>query len=43
MAVEFNFYLSDRDFDKLRCLKKADRGDDMTCNDYAGTIRKEAP
>lgn len=35
MAVKFEFSLSDRDFNKLRLLKKADGETDMTFNDYA--------
>lgn len=35
MAVKFEFSLSDRDFNKLRFLKKADGETDMTFNDYA--------
>ena len=35
MAVKFDFILSDRNFNKLRLLKKADGETDMTFNDYA--------
>ena len=35
MAVKFEFSLSDRDFNKLRLLKRADGENDMTFNDYA--------
>ena len=35
MAVTIEFRLSDRDFNKLRLLKKADGESDMTFNDYA--------
>lgn len=35
MAVKFEFSLSDKDFNKLRLLKKADGETDMTFNDYA--------
>lgn len=35
MAVKFEFSLSDKDFNKLRLLKKADSETDMTFNDYA--------
>jgi hypothetical protein len=35
MAVKFEFSLSDRDFNKLRLLKRADGETDMTFNDYA--------
>lgn len=35
MAVNFEFSLSDRDFNKLRLLKKADGVNDITFNDYA--------
>lgn len=39
MAVEFNFYLSDSDFQKLRLLKRVDdKQEDMTYNDYAEEI-----
>ena len=38
MAVRFEFSLTDRDFRKLALLKKADREDDMTFNDYAEMI-----
>ncbi len=39
MAVEFNFYLSDSDFQKLRLLKRVDdKQEDMTFNDYAEKI-----
>ena len=35
MTVTIEFRLSDRDFNKLRLLKKADGESDMTFNDYA--------
>ena len=35
MAVTIEFRLSDRDFNKLRLLKKADGESNMTFNDYA--------
>ena len=35
MAVKFEFSLSDKDFNKLRLLKRADGETDMTVNDYA--------
>ena len=35
MAVKFEFSLSDKDFTKLRLLKKADGRSDITFNDYA--------
>ena len=35
MAVKFEFSLSDRDFNKLRLLKKADGETNMTFSDYA--------
>lgn len=35
MAIKFEFSLSDKDFNKLRLLKKADSETDMTFNDYA--------
>lgn len=35
MAVTIEFRLSDRDYYKLRLLKKADGESDMTYNDYA--------
>ena len=35
MAVKFEFSLSDKDFNKLRLLKKADGRSDITFNDYA--------
>lgn len=35
MAVKFEFSLSDKDFNKLRLLKKADGETDRTFNDYA--------
>lgn len=35
MAVKFEFSLSDKDFNKLRLLKKADGETNMTFNDYA--------
>ena len=38
MAVKFEFSLSDKDFNKLRLLKKADGKTDMTLNDYAAEL-----
>lgn len=35
MAVKMEFSLSDKDFNKLRLLKRADGETDMTFNDYA--------
>lgn len=35
MEVKFEFSLSDKDFNKLRLLKRADGETDMTFNDYA--------
>lgn len=35
MAVKFEFSLSDKDFNKLRLIRKADGETDMTFNDYA--------
>ena len=35
MAVKFEFSLSDKDFNKLRLLKKADGETNMTFSDYA--------
>ena len=35
MAVKFEFSLSDRDFNKLRLLKKADGRSEITFDDYA--------
>lgn len=35
MAVKMEFHLSDRSFDKLRLLRKADGETDMTFDDYA--------
>lgn len=35
MAVKLEFSLSDRDFEKLRLLKKADGRSKLTYNDYA--------
>ena len=35
MAVKFEFSLSDKDFNKLRLLKRADGRSDITFNDYA--------
>ena len=35
MAIKFEFSLSDKDFNKLRLLKKADGETNMTFNDYA--------
>lgn len=33
--TEFNFYLSDKDTDRLFALKEARGADDLTANDYA--------
>lgn len=38
MAVRFEFSLSDRDFEKLRLLKKADGRTELTYNDYAEVL-----
>ena len=38
MAIKFEFSLSDRDFNKLRLLKRADGETDMTFNDYAEAL-----
>ncbi|WP_288971287.1 hypothetical protein [uncultured Ruminococcus sp.] len=35
MAVKFEFSLSDRSFDKLRLLRRADGETNMTFDDYA--------
>lgn len=35
MAVKFEFSLSERDFNKLRLLKRADGETNMTFSDYA--------
>lgn len=35
MAVTIEFRLSDRDYYKLRLLKRADKCSDITFNDYA--------
>ena len=35
MAVKFEFSLSDRSFDKLRLLRRADGRSDITFDDYA--------
>lgn len=35
MAVKFEFSLSDKDFNKLRLLKRADGETNMTFSDYA--------
>ena len=35
MAVKFEFSLSDRNFNKLRLLKKADGRSEITFDDYA--------
>ena len=35
MAVKFEFSLSDRNFNKLRLLKRADGETNMTFSDYA--------
>ena len=35
MAIKFEFSLSDKDFNKLRLLKKADGETNMTFSDYA--------
>lgn len=38
MAVKLEFSLSDRDFQKLRLLKKADGRSELTYNDYAEVL-----
>lgn len=38
MAVRFDFSLSDRDFEKLILLKKADGRSELTYNDYAEVL-----
>lgn len=38
MAVKLEFSLSDRDFEKLRLLKKAYGRSELTYNDYAGVL-----
>lgn len=38
MAVRLEFSLSDRDFEKLRLLKKADGRSELTYNDYAEVL-----
>ena len=38
MAVTIEFRLSDRDYYKLRLLKRADKRSDITFNDYAEEI-----
>lgn len=40
MAVKFEFSFSDRDFEKLRLLKKADGRSELTYNDYAEVLLK---
>ncbi len=35
MAVKMEFSLSDKDFNKLRLIRKADGENDITFNDYA--------
>ena len=35
MAVKFEFSLSDKDFNKLRLIRKADGENDIIFNDYA--------
>ena len=35
MAVKMEFSLSNKDFNKLRLIRKADGENDMTFNDYA--------
>ena len=35
MAVKFEFSLSDKDFNKLQLIRKADGENDITFNDYA--------
>lgn len=38
MRVKFEFSLSDRDFNKLRILKKSDGRSDITFDDYAAEL-----
>lgn len=38
MAVKLEFSISDRDFQKLRLLKKADGRSELTYNDYAEVL-----
>lgn len=38
MAVKLEFSISDRDFEKLRLLKKADGRTELTYNDYAEVL-----
>ncbi len=42
MSVEMNFYLSNSDYNKLRLLKRTDREDGKTYNDYAVELLSEA-
>lgn len=42
MSVEINFYLSNSDYNKLRLLKRTDREDGKTYNDYAVELLSEA-
>ncbi len=42
MSVEMNFYLSNSDYNKLRLLKRSDREDGKTYNDYAAELLSEA-
>ena len=39
--VEFDFYLSREDFDKLMDLKDADGKDDLTANEYAKELLEQ--
>ena len=38
MAVKFEFSLSDKDFNKLQLIRKADGENDITFNDYAAEL-----
>lgn len=38
MAVRLEFSISDRDFERLRLLKKADGRSELTYNDYAEVL-----
>mgnify|MGYP004483565843 FL=1 len=42
MSVEMNFYLSNSDYNKLRLLKRSDREEGKTYNDYAVELLSEA-
>ena len=42
MSVEMTFYLSNSDYNKLRLLKRSDREDGKTYNDYAVELLSEA-